>query len=129
MARDAKLEARVECALRDEPGKTQKAMFGGVAWLIAGHLLCAAREEGMLARVGPERNAWALAKPGVAPMVMRGKALDGWVRAAPGASEATRKTLIAAALAFVRAMPDKPKPKRPPRRAGEAIGARGGARR
>jgi hypothetical protein len=89
MARHAKLEARVDSTLRDEPGKTQKAMFGGVAWLIAGHLLCAA----------------------------------------PGASEATRKTLIAAALAFVRAMPAKPKPKRPPRRAGEAIRARGGARR
>jgi hypothetical protein len=37
------------------PGLTQKAMFSGWAWLINSNLLCGARSDGMLARVGREK--------------------------------------------------------------------------
>jgi len=120
MARDETLEAWLREALRAERNVSEKAMFGGLAWLLNGHLLCAAREDGMLARVGTERNAWALALSGVGPMIMRGRPLDGWVRAAPDADAETRRTLLDGALAFVRALPAKREPGRskgPPRRA------------
>jgi len=107
MARDLALEAWLRQALAGEPEVAEKAMFGGVAWLIGGNLACAARDDGMLARVGPERNAWALSKPGVAPMEMRGRPLAGWVRAGPAADQPTRRQLLDAALAFVRALPAK----------------------
>ena len=107
MARDEALEAWLREALRNERNVTEKAMFGGLAWLLNGHLLCASRQDGMLARVGPERNASALTLAGVGPMVMRGRALDGWVRAAPLASVETRRRLLDAALAFVRSLPAK----------------------
>ena len=108
MARDLALETWLRERLRDEPGLGEKAMFGGVAWLIDGRLVCAARRDGMLARVGPERNAWALAQPDVGPMEMRGRPLHGWVRAAPAAAAATRGRLLDAALAFVRAQAAEP---------------------
>ena len=63
-------------ARRAEPD--EKAMFGGMAWMLNGHLLCGSREDGMLARVGPARNAWALGLPDVTPMVMRGRGLAEW---------------------------------------------------
>jgi hypothetical protein len=94
MARDEALEAWLREALRAERNVSEKAMFGGLAWLLNGNLLCASREDGMLARVGAVRNAWALALSGVGPMVMRGRPLDGWVRAAPNADAETRRKLV-----------------------------------
>ena len=113
MARDLALEAWLRAALSGERAVTEKAMFGGLAWLIGGHLACAARADGMLARVGPERNIWALAQPGVAPMIMRDRPLDGWVRAGPDADAATRRQLLDAAIAFVRGLPAKPSRAKP----------------
>ena len=107
MARNEALDSWLRYTLREERNLTEKAMFGGMAWLLNGHLLCGSRDDGMLARVGPARNAWALALPGVAPMLMRGRALDGWVRAGPTAGAETRARLLDTALAFVRSLPPK----------------------
>jgi hypothetical protein len=107
MARDPNLETWLRAALRDEPGVSEKAMFGGLAWLLNGNLLCGARHDGMLARVGPARDAWALALPNVGPMISGDRAMGGWVRAGPAADEETRSALLAAALAFARALPPK----------------------
>ena len=37
----------------------------------------------MLVRLGKDNDAWALKIPGVGPMVMQGRKMNGWVRAAP----------------------------------------------
>jgi hypothetical protein len=109
MARDAGLEDLIRDDLPREPGLSEKAMFGGWAWLLNGNLLLGAREEGMLARLGKGRDGWALALDDVGPMVSRGKPMGGWVRAGPGAygEDALRRRLIAAAMAYVRALPGK----------------------
>ena len=46
---------------------TEKAMFGGWAWLLNGNLLCGARHDGMLVRLGKGNEAWALATSGHRP--------------------------------------------------------------
>jgi len=107
MARNEALDSWLRYILREERNLTEKAMFGGMAWLLNGHLLCGSRDDGMLARVGPARNAWALALPGVGPMLMRDRALDGWVRAGPISGAETRRRLLDTALAFVRSLPPK----------------------
>jgi hypothetical protein len=107
MARNEALDSWLRYTLREERNLTEKAMFGGMAWLVNGHLLCGSREDGMLARVGPARNAWALGLPDVAPMVMRGRALAGWVRAGQTAGVETRAQLVEAARAFVQSLPAK----------------------
>ena len=90
-------------------GVTEKAMFGGRAWLLNGNLLCGARDDGMLARLGKGNDAWALATPGIAPMNSRGRQMHGWVRAAPEAYEddTLRRKLLKAALDFTRSLPKK----------------------
>jgi len=110
MARDKGLEALLNDALAGRPEITQKAMFGGLAWLWKGHLLCAARKNGgMLVRLGKGNDAWALKIDGVKPMIMHGRQLSGWVSASPDvyANDAMREKLLAAAMEFVKSLPEK----------------------
>ncbi|MBV8473134.1 MAG: TfoX/Sxy family protein [Hyphomicrobiales bacterium] len=109
MARDEGLEELLRGDLAGEFGLTEKAMFGGRAWLLRGNLICGARDDGMLVRLGAGNDAAALKTPGVAPMISRGRRMNGWVRAAPEAygDDELRRKLIDAALAFVRTLPEK----------------------
>jgi hypothetical protein len=108
MARDPGLEELIRSDLPAEPFR-EKAMFGGWSWMLNGNLVCGAREDGMLARLGKGRDAWALALPGVAPMILRGREMAGWVRAGPAAygDDALRRRLLGAAVDFVRSLPGK----------------------
>ncbi len=109
MARDPGLEDLIREDLPRDPSLTEKAMFGGWAWLFNGNLLLGARSEGMLARLGKGNDGWALAQPDVAPMISRGRRMDGWVRAGPSAyaDDEMRARLIEGALSFVRRLPLK----------------------
>ena len=109
MARDLGLEDLIREDLPSDPALTEKVMFGGWAWLLSGNLLLGARSDGLLARLGKGNDAWALDLPDVSPMMARGRAMDGWVRAGPIAygDDALRLRLIEAALGFVRGLPPK----------------------
>jgi hypothetical protein len=84
-------------------------MFGGVAWMWRGNLLCGARDDGVLARLGRGNDAWALAAPGIAQMVMGDRPMHGWVRLAPEAAgdDELRLRLLSAAQSFVGTLPPK----------------------
>lgn len=109
MPRDPGLEELVSTSLGNPPGLTEKAMFGGWAYLLHGNLLAGARTGSLMLRVGPDNEAWALPIAGVTPVVMRGRRMKGYVRAAPEAyaNDAVRQRLIDAALAFTRSLPKK----------------------
>jgi hypothetical protein len=109
VARDEGLEELLRDDLKSEPGLTEKAMFGGRGWLLHGNLLCGARDDGMLARLGRDNDAWALAMSDIVPMISRGRRMAGWVRAGPEVfgDDALRRSLLDAALAFVRSLPAK----------------------
>lgn len=109
MARDPGLEELVREDLGDRPGLSEKPMFGGLAWLLDGHLLCGARDVGLMARLGKGNDGWALEFPDIAPMVMSGRQMSGWVRAGLDtcADDDLRRRLLDAAVAFVRTLPPK----------------------
>jgi TfoX N-terminal domain len=109
MVRDKGLEALLQDELGPMAGVTDKAMFGGWAWLLEGHLFCGARDDGMLLRLGKGLDAWALEIEGVMPMLSRGKHMHGWVRADASVygDDELRQKLIAASLEFVRTLPKK----------------------
>lgn len=111
MPRDQGLEALLNDDLAGLPGLSSKPMFGGLAWLLHGNLLCGSRDDGMLARIGKANEAWALATPGVARMISRGKPMGGWVRANADAygDDAVRRKLLDAALTFSATLPKKPR--------------------
>lgn len=109
MARDEGLEALIHDELRSVPHLSEKAMFGGWAWLMDGNLLCGAREDGLLVRLGKGNDAWALQVSGVQPMISRGRPMQGWVRADSTAygDDAFRSRLLEAAIRFVGTLPKK----------------------
>ena len=84
MAYDRDLANRLREALAGEEGVTEKAMFGGLAFLVGGHMaISASGQGGVLVRIDPERSAQALASPHASPMEMRGRSMAGWIRVAP----------------------------------------------
>jgi len=109
MPRDLGLEELVHATLGRLSGLTEKAMFGGWAFLLNGNLLCGARHGSLMLRIGPDNVAWALTLPGVVPVVMRGRRMNGYVRAAPEAygDDNVRKRLLDAAVAFTAVLPKK----------------------
>ncbi len=109
MVRDKGLETLISEDLSEQSGLTEKAMFGGWAWLLHGKLLLGARDRGMLARIGEENESWALSIPGVIPMIMRERRMRGWVRADIKicGNDALRRKLITAAIEFVSSLPEK----------------------
>jgi hypothetical protein len=109
MARDEGLDELLREYLEAAPGLTEKAMFGGRAWLVNGNLLCAARDDGMLVRLGRDKDGWALEVPDSVPMTSRGRRMHGWVRAGSDAfgDDVLRRKLVDAALAFVSSLPAK----------------------
>jgi TfoX/Sxy family transcriptional regulator of competence genes len=58
---------------------TERRMFGGVCFMLNGNMALAASPNGLLVRVGKEGNDAALRKPGVRPMIQRGKPLAGYI--------------------------------------------------
>jgi TfoX N-terminal domain len=111
MPRDPGLEELVKSSLGNTRGLSEKAMFGGWAWLLHGNLLCGARRGSLLLRVGKDNEAWANEIPGVATAIMGGRRMSGWVRATPEAygNDTLRQKLIDAALHFTGSLPKKEK--------------------
>jgi hypothetical protein len=109
VARDEGLEELVREELGDQPGLFETRMFGGLAWLLDGNLLCAASQRGLLVRLGKGEDGWALSSPGVTSAVMAGRQMEGWVRASADAfgDDDMRARLLSGALAFVRSPPAK----------------------
>jgi hypothetical protein len=111
MPRDPGLEELIKSNLANTQGLTEKAMFGGWAYLLHGNLLIGARRGSLLLRVGKDNEAWANQTPGVATAVMGGREMSGWVRATPEAcgNDALRQALIHRALSFTGSLPKKNK--------------------
>jgi len=109
MPRDAHLEGLIHNALADVPGVSEKPMFGGWAFLLHGNLLCGARQGSLMLRVGPNNEEWALAVSGVEPVIMRGRRMRGYIRAAAKAylQDNERQRLMEAAVAFTLSLPKK----------------------
>jgi hypothetical protein len=81
MAYDEFLANRVREVVAGEKGLTEKAMFGGLAFLINGNMaVSASGQGGLLLRVDPTQTAALLKEPPVRPFAMRGREMDGWVR-------------------------------------------------
>jgi hypothetical protein len=78
---DEDLAERIRTLLADESGVTERRMFGGLAFLVGGHMAVAASGQGgLMVRVAPEETDTHLARPHTRPMEMRGRPLEGWLR-------------------------------------------------
>jgi TfoX/Sxy family transcriptional regulator of competence genes len=84
MAYDEELANRIRELIASDDGVVEKRMFGGLAFLIGGNMsVSVSGQGGLLLRVDPAETESLLAKPHAEPFVMRGRAMDGWLRVAP----------------------------------------------
>jgi TfoX/Sxy family transcriptional regulator of competence genes len=81
VAYDEDLADRIRELISGTHGLTEKRMFGGLAFLINGNMaVSASGQGGLLVRVDPDETATLVKKPYAAAFVMRGRAMDGWLR-------------------------------------------------
>jgi hypothetical protein len=109
VAYDEELAARVRDVVAGESGLTEKRMFGGLAFLLGGHMAVSASGHGdLLLRVDPAETDALVAEPHTRRAVMRGRAMDGWLRLDArelGDDELNR--WIARGVAYARSLPPK----------------------
>src|SRR5215813_11613759 len=110
MAYDEDLANRLRELLADEDGITEKKMFGGLAFLLGGHMsVSASRNGGLLARIDPADTEDALARPHVSLMRMRGRTMDGWITVAPEGLKTKRElgAWVKRSVKYVKTLPPK----------------------
>ena len=110
MAYDDDLANRLRELLAGEAAVTEKRMFGGLAFLLNGHMcVSASGQGGLLARVDPADTEAVVARPHAARMEMRGRTMDGWIRVAPEGVRTKRELApwVKRSVAFVKTLPPK----------------------
>lgn len=86
MAYDEELAHRIRELVQDVPRLSEKAMFGGLAFLVGGNMaVSASGQGGLLLRVDPGETEALVREPHVTRAVMRGREMDGWLRVADAA--------------------------------------------
>lgn len=106
---DPGLAALIRDDLSDTPGVEEKRMFGGLAFMVGGHMAAGVLGDAALYRPGKPGMADATALDGVSPWVHSGRPMGGYVLADAEAmaSDATRGALLALALAHVAGLPSR----------------------
>lgn len=81
MAHDEELADRIRELVPAGPDVTERRMFGGLAFLVAGNMAVAASGRGgLMVRVDPDATEALAAEPHAGPFEMRGRPVDGWLR-------------------------------------------------
>ena len=114
MAYDEALADRMRAAIGARKGVTEKAMFGGLAFMLGGNMFVGIMNTGeLLVRVGAAGDAAALRKPHAKPMNFTGRTMKGYIQVEPAGfrTDASLKTWIDLAAAHVSSLPAK-KPKK-----------------
>lgn len=130
MAYDEGLAFRLRELLEERRDVVEKAMFGGLAFLIDGSMSVGVVGEDLMVRVGPLRQEQALARPHARPMDFTGRPMQGWIFVAPAGIEddtALASWVEWGVQAALQASDKKSKPK--PQTARLAARGDGGARK
>lgn len=84
MAYDADLAERIRELLATTDGVDERRMFGGLAFLVHGHMaVCVSGQGGIMVRVPAGDTDKLLQRAHVEPMVMSGRPARGWIRVSP----------------------------------------------
>ena len=110
MAYDEDLAGRVRELISAEVGVTERPMFGGLAFLVDGHMAVAVSGRGgLMVRVDPSQAAGLCARPHAQPFEMRGVEMKGWLRV-EGEGLRTKRQLepwVSRGVAYALSLPAK----------------------
>jgi TfoX/Sxy family transcriptional regulator of competence genes len=120
MAYDETLADRIREVLADTADVTEQKMFGGLAFMVHGHMVCGVVGDDLMLRLGPDVAGTALARPHVRPMDFTGRTMKSMVYVEPAGTdgEALEDWLRAAVTHADQLPPKTKKPRRPARTTG-----------
>ena len=110
MAYDEHLAARIRDLVGGRDGVSEKAMFGGLSFLVDGNLAVAASGQGgLLVRVDPQESSDLVASTSATEMEMRGRTMAGWLRLESSAvdDDAELSEWVERGVTFARTLPPK----------------------
>ena len=110
MAFDEELADRIRELMARERGVTERRMFGGLAFLVGGHMaVSASGQGGMLLRVDPADTPTLIERPEASRFAMRGREMDGWLKV-DTAGLTTKRQLtswVSRGVTYARSLPAK----------------------
>ena len=110
MAYDEDLANRIREQLADQDGRTEKAMFGGLAFLLGGNMAVGiSNRDELMVRVGPDAGVEATTRPHARAAVMGSRPMKGWVFVEPAgiSTDAALGEWVARGVAYARSLPPK----------------------
>jgi len=85
-------------------------MFGGLAFLIGGHMsVSVSGQGGLMIRFDPAQTEQLVAKPHARPFEMRGRPMDGWLRVDTEGVRTKRQLerWVSRGVSYARSLPPK----------------------
>lgn len=109
MPYDEDLAQRVRTALERREGISEKKMFGGIAFMLNGHMTCGVVRDHLMLRLGEDGAQTALEEPHTRPMDFTGKPLKTMIYLDPPgfSQDAHLEAWVDRAVAFARGLPPK----------------------
>jgi TfoX/Sxy family transcriptional regulator of competence genes len=110
VAYDEELADRIRELVARERGISERRMFGGLAFLVDGHMaVSASGQGGLLVRVDPDETERLVGRDHVRRFEMRGRSMDGWLRVDDAGLRAKRQLAgwVTRSVKYARSLPPK----------------------
>lgn len=109
MAYSEELAARIRDVVGGRNGITERRMFGGIAWMVSGNMVCGTLGEDLMVRLDPDDAERALDEPHVDPMDFTGRPMRGFIKvgAEAVAADADLARWIDPGASFAAGLPPK----------------------
>ena len=109
-----RLADRVRAIPAAEATLQERKMFGGLAFMVNGHMCCGVIKEDLMARVGADAHETAIAEEHVRPMDFTGRPIKGMVYVAPAgvAVDADLRRWVTRSAEHARSRPAAPPTRR-----------------
>ena len=109
MAANEEAARRVRQILASRNDVSERRMFGGLAFIVSGNMLCAVGADHLMVRVGRDQYEDALRQAHAKEMRFTGRTMPGYVTVDPPgySSDEDLRRWVATALRFVTTLPPK----------------------
>lgn len=107
MAYESHIADRLRARLSGAEGISERKMFGGIAFMLHGNMVCGVHEDRIMLRLGPDQVPAALEREGVEPMSFTGRVMKGFAMLHDGAAEGLEADLVEQCLSFAASLPPK----------------------
>jgi TfoX/Sxy family transcriptional regulator of competence genes len=112
MAYSEQLAKRVRALVSERDNIDERRMFGGLTFMVAGHMCCGVHDDELIVRLHPDDEDAALARPHARAMDFTARPMRGFVTVAPdGLKGQALRRWVDRALAHADTQPPK-QPKR-----------------